>query len=114
MVQQPKPKAGDSNRHAFVESDRMIREKRRVVRHLCHHPGYAPDRRRATVALPGFDEALEHNGDALLTGEARSEMMRDEALMKSYGAVRGINRHALAQAEVAVSSPGVMVRALAK
>lgn len=112
MSQQPKPSSGDSNGIAFVELDRTMREMRRVVRHLCHHAGYAPDRRCATVALQGFDDA-RHNGDAVLTGEARSEMMRDEALTKSYGAVRGIKRDALALAERAVSSPGVMVSALA-
>jgi len=113
MVQQAKPKSGDSNGQAFVDRDRMIRDMRRVVRHICHHGGYARDRRWATVALPGFDDALRHDGDALLTGETRSEKMRDEALLKSYGAVRRIKRHALALAELAVSSPGVMVRALA-
>lgn len=64
------------------------------------------------MALQGLDDAARHNCDALLTGETRSETMRDEALLKSYGAVRGINRHALALAELAVSSPGVMARAL--
>jgi len=115
MVQQAKPKSGDANGQAFVDLDRMIRVWRRVVRHLCHPAGYAPDRRWATVALQGFDDALRHNGDALLTGETgetRSEKMRDEALMKSYGAVRRIKRHALALAEVAVSSSGVMARTL--
>ena len=119
MVQQPKPtpkdtRVGDLNGHELVEWDRKYRENRRVLQRLRDDVAHATDRRCATEALQRLDDALEHNGDALLNGEARSVMMRDETLKKSYGAVRGINRHALALAELKVSSPGVMADFLTK